>query len=234
MERARLEAWLEAGLSLEQIGALANRDPSTIAYWVRRHGLEANGSEKHAARGALTRDQLVPLVDSGMALAQIAEELDRSPSTIRYWLKKYGLATNARRGPRPMVSPERVKQAIRNGDRTLDSTCPRHGSTVFVIENSGRVRCRRGRMERVSARRRKVKRILIEEAGGRCAICGYHKFAGALQFHHLDPAQKEFGVSRKGAIIGIAALRAEASKCVVLCANCHAEVEHGMAELPIN
>ncbi len=27
----------------------------------------------------------------------------------------------------------------------------------------------------------------------------------------------------------MAALRAEASKCVLLCANCHAEVENGVA-----
>lgn len=87
-------------------------------------------------------------------------------------------------------------------------------------------------MNRVSARRRKVKEILIAEAGGRCAICGYDRFAGALHFHHVDPAQKEFAVSRNGATLGIETLRAEAAKCVVLCGNCHAEVEAGIAAIP--
>jgi hypothetical protein len=87
-------------------------------------------------------------------------------------------------------------------------------------------------MNRVSERRRKVKRILVEEAGGQCAICGYNRFVGALQFHHLDPLDKEFGVAQNGASIGIDRLRKEAAKCVLLCANCHVEVEAGVASLP--
>ena len=43
-------------------------------------------------------------------------------------------------------------------------------------------------MERVAAYRRRVKEILVEEAGGRCPLCGYDIYTGALQFHHLDPA----------------------------------------------
>jgi hypothetical protein len=39
-----------------------------------------------------------------------------------------------------------------------------------------------------------VKEILVAEAGGSCLICGYDRYAGALQFHHLDPATKSFGL----------------------------------------
>ena len=53
MDRDRLKRYLEQGLSLPQIGALENRDPSTVGYWVRKHGLEANGRGKYAPRGAL-------------------------------------------------------------------------------------------------------------------------------------------------------------------------------------
>ena len=63
---------------------------------------------------------------------------------------------------------------------------------------------------------------LIRERGGRCEQCGYDRYYGALQWHHLDPTQKEFGISgRRGS--PIAELRAEVSKCQLLCANCHAE-----------
>jgi hypothetical protein len=88
-------------------------------------------------------------------------------------------------------------------------------------------------VERVSARRRKVKEILILERGGKCLICGYDRFIGALQFHHRDRKGKKFAISRKGHTIGIDRLREEARKCEVLCANCHAEVEHGLATLPV-
>jgi hypothetical protein len=51
VDRDRLKVYLEQGLSLIQIGALENRDPSTVGYWVRKHGLEANGRDRtrHAA-----------------------------------------------------------------------------------------------------------------------------------------------------------------------------------------
>ena len=233
MDRDLLAHYLSQGLSLPEIGALVNRDPSTVGYWVQKHGLVANGRAKHAPRGRLTREQLEPLVARGLTIAQIASAVDRSPATARYWLGVYGLKTTSRRGPRPMVPREDVERAIAAGAKTLMAECPSHGHGVFVIDGSGRPWCRRCRMERVAERRRKVRRMLIEEAGGRCVRCGYDRFVGALHFHHLDRSQKRFGVSQRGMTIGIEALRAEAAKCVVLCANCHAEVEHGGAALSI-
>lgn len=75
----------------------------------------------------------------------------------------------------------------------------------------------------VTRRIRKVKAILVKEAGGKCFVCGYSKSLRALQFHHRDPKTKEFGLS--GGSIGIDRQRQEAKKCDLLCANCHAEIE---------
>jgi hypothetical protein len=77
-----------------------------------------------------------------------------------------------------------------------------------------------------------VKAILVEEAGGCCVICGYARHHQALQFHHLDPRQKRLNLSAQGISYSLASLRAEAKKCVLLCANCHTEVEIGAAALP--
>ena len=82
-----------------------------------------------------------------------------------------------------------------------------------------------------AARRRRIKRQLIEEAGGGCILCGYDRFPGALQFHHLDPAQKSFALSVQGVARSLEKARAEAAKCVLMCANCHAEVEGGLATI---
>jgi len=81
-------------------------------------------------------------------------------------------------------------------------------------------------------RRREVKRVLVREAGGRCSICGYDRHVAALEFHHLDPSTKAFGLSVRGITRSLDELRAEAAKCVLLCANCHAEVEARFASLP--
>ena len=88
-------------------------------------------------------------------------------------------------------------------------------------------------MQRVSERRRKNKWVLAEEAGGRCTRCGYDTFIGALQFHHLDRAEKSFGLAQNGSTMGLDALREETKKCILLCANCHSEVEHGGGDLPL-
>lgn len=232
MERDLLKRYLENGLSLPEIGKLEGRHPSTVGYWVKKRGLVANGKAKFSARGCLAKKVLAPLVNEGLTVGQIAELVDRSPRTVHYWLTKHGLRTNGRRGRRPAVPREVVRRALQAGSRTVSGACRKHGQTVFVIESSGRVRCRQCRMDRVADRRRKVKRILIKEAGGRCSRCGYDRFVGALHFHHLDPARKEFAVSGKGATFGIDVLRQEAAKCIVLCANCHAEVEAGIGSLP--
>jgi hypothetical protein len=114
----------------------------------------------------------------------------------------------------------------------IQRVCQTHGLARFVLEGRGYYRCTRCRVDRVAARRRKVREILVAEAGGRCQICGYDRYVGALHFHHRDPSQKSFGLAARGFTRGIAAQRAEARKCVLLCANCHAEVEAGIVELP--
>jgi hypothetical protein len=76
-----------------------------------------------------------------------------------------------------------------------------------------------------------VKQILVEEAGGRCSICGYDRHVGALQFHHREGSTKKFGVADRGCTRSLAAVRAEAEKCVLLCANCHSEVEAGIVSV---
>jgi len=77
--------------------------------------------------------------------------------------------------------------------------CPKHGLTNFVRYSAGdHHRCERCRKERVVARRRQVKALLVAEAGGRCVLCGYDRHPAALHFHHRDPAEKEFGLGVRG------------------------------------
>lgn len=84
------------------------------------------------------------------------------------------------------------------------------------------------RVRAVAARRRRVKEILVQEAGGRCQLCGYDRCDRALQFHHPDPAGKGFGIGQHGETRSLERARVEARKCVLVCANCHMEIEAGM------
>jgi 5-methylcytosine-specific restriction endonuclease McrA len=168
----------------------------------------------------VSRARLQQLVDSGLTTAELARELAYSQSTVCYWLRRYGLQTARAR---------RVLTFAADGQAFGD--CPRHGHTKFVPRKSdGCYRCIRCRSDAVMRRRRRVKAILVEEAGGSCRLCGYDKYVGALEFHHLDPGTKSFSLSHAGVTRSIAAARAEASKCILLCANCHAEIEGGIVD----
>jgi hypothetical protein len=100
-----------------------------------------------------------------------------------------------------------------------------------VLEGRGYYRCTQCRMDRVSRRRRQIKEILVRESGGRCVMCGYDRYSGALHFHHLDPSEKSFAIARKGHTRSLDRAREKARKCVLVCANCHAEIEGGVATL---
>jgi hypothetical protein len=77
-------------------------------------------------------------------------------------------------------------------------------------------------------RRRKMKSELLKLKGNCCERCGYNRCTAALQFHHKDPATKRFTVGGNHNR-SWEANRAEAEKCDLLCANCHAEVHAALS-----
>jgi transposase len=223
MDRAALERMLDEGLSLQAIGERERRHPSTVSYWIRKHGLEARNAARHRSRGGIEKAELADLVERDLTIREIAEVLERSPTTVRYWLARHGLETSAaaRRGAR---------RGAGAGERSM-ATCRRHGDTPFVVRGDGSLACLRCRSDAVVQRRRRVRKRLVEHAGGACALCGYDRCAGALHFHHRDPATKRLALGGRGLTHSWARLTEEAAKCVLLCANCHAELEAGVAVL---
>ena len=170
------------------------------------------------------------MVGEGMSIAQLAARVGPSKTTVRHWLGRYGLKTQ-RSGI--VGRPERLAAARAAGDPSPVATCQKHGLAEFALEGRGYYRCKTCRAESVVKHRRKVKETLVREAGGRCVICGYDRSARALEFHHIDPATKRLALSGHGIVLSLEVLRSEARKCVVLCSNCHAEVEDGAVGLPL-
>src|SRR4051794_35949778 len=121
MDEHWLAERLQAGDSIEQIARAVGRHPSTVSYWVNKHGLTSLHARKHVARGGLQREDLVRLIESGMSIRQIADELDRSTATIRHWLKRHGLKTSA---------AQRLRRDGSTAAKVIRD-CPRHGWTWF-------------------------------------------------------------------------------------------------------
>ena len=73
-------------------------------------------------------------------------------------------------------------------------------------------------------RRFRAKAAAIKLLGGKCTACGWTGNQAAMQFHHKDPAKKDFiigNVSNKS----WDSIKIEIQKCILLCANCHM-IEH--------
>jgi transposase len=179
----------------------------------------------------------------GRSIESIAREVDRDPSTVAYWIAKHRLVSShklkhaarggiAREQLEPLVGAGLSVRAIgerlgvsyatvqhwlkkhglktrraaapRASDaRTIERECRVHGLTTFERRRDGYFRCLACRADAFVKRRRAVKRILVR--------------------------QKAFELSHRGATLALDAARAEVAKCVLLCANCHAEVEAGAA-----
>ena len=150
MDEAWLAARLASGRSIESIAREAGRSPSTVAYWVNKHGLTSSHADRHRARGGLAREQLEPLVEQGRSIREIAAELQLSATAVRHWLAKYELKTQ----------PSRY---LRSSDATaVVRECPQHGWTTCVrTGRDGHFRCGRCNTEAVTERRRRVKEMLV-------------------------------------------------------------------------
>jgi len=226
MDRAVLQAQLAEGRSIESIAREGGRAASTVAYWVNKHGLMSQHAPRHAARGGIERERLAALLAEGLSIRAMAERLEVSYTTVRHWLRRHEIVTpRARRLAE--TAPARAADA-----ETTEADCPVHGMTTFVRRGRDGFRCRLCRTGAVHRRRRELKRMLVEEAGGACVLCGYDRSLAGLHFHHVNPAEKSFALSRQGVTRSLASARAEARKCVLLCSNCHAEVETGATQLP--
>jgi hypothetical protein len=72
-------------------------------------------------------------------------------------------------------------------------------------------------------RQQKLKEEAINYKGGKCISCNYNDYQGALEFHHLDPNEKEFSISTTKHLT-LEKIKVELDKCILLCANCHREI----------
>lgn len=86
-------------------------------------------------------------------------------------------------------------------------------------------------IEAVSKRRRKLKEMSLEYMGSKCKICGYNKCVAALEFHHLDPTKKDFGIATSGTTKSWERIKKELDKCICVCANCHREIHNGVIDI---
>jgi len=110
--------------------------------------------------------------------------------------------------------------------------CKRCGNTKPISEfykrrgkDGNSVYCKPCSKEQTIYRQREFKVKCVEYKGGKCEKCGYDKYFGALEFHHIEPGKKDFSISNAKLTTFSDIVKKELDKCLILCANCHRE-EH--------
>lgn len=109
-----------------------------------------------------------------------------------------------------------------------DYLCKRCGETDpnnFYTSNGAKSKCKKCHTLEVHQTKRLLKDRAIEHMGGKCADCGITGSQWIFDFHHLDPAEKDFGWGEKRTT-NWENLKKEIDKCVLLCANCHRTRHH--------
>lgn len=121
----------------------------------------------------------------------------------------------------------RQKKALKTHPLRAIKTCATHGDVFHTLEG-GSYYCAECKATRSVHRRERIKKLGIELLGGSCVVCGYDKYIGALEFHHVNPAEKGAGTKQRNiAGFPIKRLTEELKKCVLVCANCHREIHGG-------
>ena len=124
------------------------------------------------------------------------------------------------------------KQFENNRKRQHCFDCkPKIKLNQYSSEEERMIAKRKQAVKKIQKYRKNLKKKAIEYKGGKCIICGYDKCEASLCFHHLDPLEKDFGVSSHGWTHSWNKIISELDKCVLVCANCHGEIHQGLINL---
>lgn len=174
--------------------------------------------------------RIIELKKKGLTYRAIQKELNCAMSTISYHCKNAGVFTdNSNR--KPPVEEICSWQALYDKGLPINKIAEEVGwcnSTIRLYVKTKKVTLtteekRKLNVSRVLEKRRDTKRRLVEYKGGKCEKCGYNKCISALEFHHINPLEKEYVISKVSN--SFEKLKKEADKCQLVCANCHREIE---------
>jgi 5-methylcytosine-specific restriction endonuclease McrA len=147
-------------------------------------------------------EEIINLYNEGKSALEISKQYGSTAKTIIALLKEHN-----------------VWKVVSNKDRI----CEKHNIPYEQYSNGGKYVCKKCCTEDISERRRELKRKSVDYKGGKCQYCGYNKSISALEFHHLDPSEKDFHIGN-GNLKKWETVKLELDKCILLCANCHREV----------
>lgn len=171
----------------------------------------------------MDKNILINEIEKGLSQRQIAESLNCSQSTIKHWLKKFGLKTLTTSEFRNLDLPKDMKKCnscgeIKNKKDFYFNSGTRDKLMSCCSICSNKKRVNRGRANKIK---------IIEYKGNKCEHCDLHindSHYSVFDLHHNDPTKKDpkFSSFKYWAWDKIVN---EIDKCSLLCSNCH-RIEH--------
>mgnify|MGYP002642049204 CR=1 FL=1 len=182
----------------------------------------------------MNKNLLKDLIEQNKSTYDISKIVGKSQTTVRHWLKKYGLKTKLKSFSESKGNPKGNPEI----QHVEPKVCPICGTILnalnsYIQNKSGKVYsyCKTCNSKNTIERLRKNKERAINYKGGACNICGYNRTASALEFHHIDPQTKDKTISKRMNSKSWEKQKLKLDKCVLLCSNCHREVHD---ELRVN
>jgi len=176
----------------------------------------------------MDRDTLENLINCNMSQRDLATHLNSSQTNIRHWLKKYNLSTNHKKHNKGTgaVLPDRKICPSCELDKPNSEFYKRQTGGLYIsslckpCNNADKLKRQRG-----------FKQKAVDYKGGECQCCGYNKCNNALDFHHVDPKTKKFGIGKQRRTNLTDEIKEELDKCILVCSNCHREIHAGVIKL---
>lgn len=177
----------------------------------------------------MEKEFLQECIDKKLSGNQIAKLVNKSANTISYWLTKFDLKTSHlsfKDKPLKDYCGERYCPRC-NDKKPLNEFYNRRG------KEGSSVYCKKCTSNQSLERQRELKLKCVEYKGGKCQIqgCGYNRYQGALEFHHLDPEEKDFNLGELKSYSFNDKVKKELDKCMLVCSNCHREIHGGVIKI---
>ena len=176
----------------------------------------------------MEKQTLEHLIAENKSSYEIAAIVGNSATTVRYWLNKYELKTNkSQYNKNTKIIPDfKTCKTCKtcNEIRPIDDFHFRNK----LINETRVTTCKICTNKVTMDRFRKNKLLFVAYKGNKCSICNYNKCPAALEFHHLDPTQKEFGISDSRNNTLNQKVKDELDKCILVCSNCHKEIHYDL------
>lgn len=152
------------------------------------------------AETKLLKESILKLRKEGKKIAEIAKLLNCSETNVKYHCYRNNLQVKTAKTSKEKIIE--IQFLLKEGKtrKEISKIVGISVSTIGRFKNTllSEIEEEHNNTKTYMQNKRKLmKEKCVEYMGGKCKICGYNKCNSALEFHHLDPNNKEFQISSR-------------------------------------